>query len=295
MQPDGGHDMYSITGITGQVGSAVARALLGSGQTIRAVARDPAKVSAWTRRGCEIAVADMADSAALARAFEGTDGVFVLLPPVFDPSPGFTEARAYVDAVKAAIIAASPARVVCLSTIGAQAVQPNLLNQLGIMEQQLADLDRPVAFVRPAWFMENAACDVAPARENGVIPSFLQPLDKAFPMVATADIGSLAARALQETWQGRRVIELEGPCRVTPNDIATAFSAVLQRPVHMQVVARDAWEALFRAQGMKNPLPRMQMLDGFNEGWIEFEGGAGAARKGTTTLQSVLRELAERG
>jgi uncharacterized protein YbjT (DUF2867 family) len=287
--------MYAITGITGQVGSAVARELLDSGQKIRAVARDPAKVSAWATRGAQIAVAEMADSTALTKAFEDTEGVFVLLPPVFDPSPGFTEARAYVAAVKTALIAASPARVVCLSTIGAQATQPNLLNQLAIMEQQLADLNRPVAFLRPAWFIENAAWDVAPARENGIVPSFLQPLDKPFPMVATADIGHLAARTLQETWQGRRVIELEGPCRVTPNDIATAFSAALQRPVRMQVVARDAWEALFRSQGMKNPVPRMQMLDGFNEGWIEFEGGAGAVRKGTTTPQSVLRELAERG
>ncbi len=286
--------MYAITGITGQVGGAVAHALLEAGQKIRAVARDPAKLSHWAARGCEIAVAEMTDSTALTKAFEGTDGVFVLLPPLFDPSPGFTEIRACIGALKLALVAAAPARVVCLSTIGAQATQPNLLNQLGIMEQQFADLDRPVAFLRPAWFMENAAWDVAPARERGVIQSFLQPLDKPFPMVATADIGLHAARTLQETWQGRRVIELEGPSRVTPNDIATAFSAILQRPVRTQAVARDTWEALFVAQGMKHPLPRMQMLDGFNEGWIEFEGGA-SIRKGATTLHSVLRALAARG
>jgi uncharacterized protein YbjT (DUF2867 family) len=273
----------------------VAHALLEAGQKIRAVARDPAKLSPWATRGCEIAVAEMTDSTALTEAFEGTDGVFVLLPPVFDPSPGFTEIRACIGALKTALVAASPVRVVCLSTIGAQATRPNLLSQLGIMEQQFADLDRPVAFLRPAWFMENAAWDVAPARETGVIPSFLQPLDKPFPMVATADIGLLAARTLQETWQGRRVIELEGPSRVTPNDIASAFSAILQRPVRMQAVARDTWEAIFLAQGMKNPLPRMQMLDGFNEGWIEFEGGAAGIRKGATALHSVLRALAARG
>ena len=286
--------MYAITGITGQVGGAVAHALLDAGQKIRAVARDPAKLSHWAARGCEIAVAEMTDSTALTKAFEGTDGVFVLLPPLFDPSPGFTEIRTCIGALKAALVAASPARVVCLSTIGAQATRPNLLNQLGIMEQQFADLDRPVAFLRPAWFMENAAWDVAPARERGVIQSFLQPLDKPFPMVATADIGLHAARTLQETWQGRRVIELEGPSRVTPNDIATAFSAILQRPVRTQAVARDTWKALFVAQGMKHPLPRMQMLDGFNEGWIEFEGGA-SIRKGATTLDPVLRALAARG
>jgi NAD(P)H dehydrogenase (quinone) len=44
----------------------------------------------------------------------------------------------------------------------------------------------PIVFLRPAWFMENSSWDVAPARAQGIIPSFLQPLDKPVPMVATA-------------------------------------------------------------------------------------------------------------
>jgi hypothetical protein len=32
----------------------------------------------------------------------------------------------------------------------------------------------------------------------------------------------------------------------------------------------------------------MQMLDGFNEGWIEFEGGISASKKTTTTLYARL-------
>jgi uncharacterized protein YbjT (DUF2867 family) len=76
--------------------------------------------------------------------------------------------------------------------------------------------------------MENAAWDVAPARGKGVIPSFLQPLDKKVPMVATADVGRVGAEMLQETWSGWR-IELEGPRRVTPNEIAAAFAKVLGR------------------------------------------------------------------
>ena len=107
-----------------------------------------------------------------------------------------------------------------------------------------------------------------------MIPSFLQPLDKLVPMVATADIGRVAAELMQETWKGRRVVELEGPRRITPNEIAGAFGELLGRPVKMEIVPRETWEGLFRSQGMKNPEPRVRMLDGFNQGWIEFEGGA---------------------
>jgi NAD(P)H dehydrogenase (quinone) len=66
----------------------------------------------------------------------------------------------------------------------------------------------------------------------------------------------------------------------------------LGRPVRLEAVPRETWETLFKSQGMKNPEPRIQMLDGFNEGWIEFEGKQ--VRKGNVALETVLRALIER-
>jgi len=286
--------MFAVTGITGQVGGVAARTLLDTGLSVRAVMRDAAKGAAWKERGCEIALADMNDAAALTAAFSGVDGIFLMIPPIFDPTPGFPEARAIIAAVTTAIGVAKPSKVVCLSTIGAQATQPNLLNQLGLLEQALNTLQSPVCFLRAAWFIENAVWDVAPARATGVVPSFLQPLDKPVPMVATADIGHLAAALLQETWTGRRIIELEGPRRITPNQIAATFAEILGRPVRMEAVPRGAWEGLFASQDMKNPTSRARMLDGFNEGWIEFENSDQSSRKGHTELKTVLKQLVAR-
>lgn len=157
------------------------------------------KGTAWAEQGCDVALADMNDTDALKAAFADAEGVFVLLPPNFAPSQGFPETRAIVAALRTALLAARPDKVVCLSTIGAQATQLNLLTQLQIMEQELGDLPLPIAFLRPAWFMENAAWDVADAREQGIIPSFLQPLDKPVPMIAIADVGRSAAELLQQT------------------------------------------------------------------------------------------------
>lgn len=282
--------MFAITGITGKVGGATARALLAAGRNVRAVSRDPARASAWQERGCDIALADMSDADALARAFAGAEGAFVLLPPVFDPSPGFPESGAVIAVVREALLAASPGKVVCLSTIGAQATQENLLTQLTRWEQALGDLPVPVTFLRPGWFMENAEWDIPSARE-GTLPSFLQPLDRGIPMVATADVGRVAAELLQDTWSGTRVVELEGPSRIAPNDIAAAFANVLGRPVRAEAIPRDTWETLFRSQGMRHPEPRMRMIDGFNEGWIDFAGRSDSVRKGEVTLETVLKEL----
>jgi NAD(P)H dehydrogenase (quinone) len=286
--------MFAITGITGNIGGEVARNLLAANQPVRAVVRDTRKAEAWAQRGCQVALADIGDAAALAAAFRGTEGVFVLVPPNFDPSPGFPEARAIAATLKSALEEASPGKVVYLSTIGAQAKQPNLLTQHSIIEQTLKEVSLPITFLRPAWFIENASWDVDLASDTGVIPSFLQPLDKPVPMVATADIGRVAADLLQETWNGHRVVELEGPRRVTPNQIAATFADLLDRPVRMEAVPPETWESLFLSQKMKNPEPRIQMLNGFNQGWIDFEAGEAGTVKGAVALKTVLRTLIHR-
>ena len=285
--------MYAVTGITGQVGAAVARSLLSAHQPVRAVLRERSKGAPWAQIGCDLAVADMADAEALAAAFEGTQGVFVLLPPVFDPSPGFPEARRYIDSLCAALARARPGRVVALSTIGADAPQPNLLNALGLMEEALKRLPLPLTFLRAAWFMENAAWDIAAARA-GKIESYLQPLDRPIPMIATDDVGRTAAALLQEPWQGQRVVELEGAQRISPNALAEAFARALGHPVRAQAVPRDQWESIFRAQGMKHPAPRMQMIDGFNAGWIDFPDRGANARKGSIGIDQAIATLIQR-
>jgi NAD(P)H dehydrogenase (quinone) len=42
---------------------------------------------------------------------------------------------------------------------------------------------------------------------------------------------------------------------------------------------------------MRDPIPRIQMLDGFNDGWIKFEGASAAHVKGRLTLAQVIQKL----
>jgi len=275
--------MYAITGITGKVGSWLARTLLA----------DARKGEEWAALGCEVAIAAMENASALTAAFSGTKAVFILPPSDFDPQPGYPEAKKVIDAVVEALKTAKPGKVLCLSTVGADAARDNLLSQRTMMEAALSTLSLPVTFLRPGWFLENAAWDVATARETGVIHSFLIPLDKHFPMVATRDVGRVAAKLIQEDWTGTRIVELEGPRRVSPNDLAAAFAKILERPVRAETVPRETWEDLFRSQGMKYPGPRIRMLDGFNEGWIEFSGGGAKALKGTVSVEEVVASLVQ--
>jgi NAD(P)H dehydrogenase (quinone) len=282
--------MVAVTGITGKVGSQVARGLLAQGQAVRAVVRSQEKGDEWAALGCDVFVASIHDADAMMEAFRGVDGVFLVTPPNYDPEPGFPDTQRNAVAIRTAIEESRPGKVVFLSTVGAQVTEPNLLNNSGMTEAMLRTVPVPVTFLRAAWFMENAAWDIESAK-SGVVHCFLQPLDHRIPMVATEDIAQTAVELLGQSWNGVRIVELEGPERYSSNDVAAALASALRTPVRNEIVPRSTWEELFRSQGMKNPLPRIRMVDGFNEGWIDFESEQHGSRKAGTTLQAALQAL----
>jgi NAD(P)H dehydrogenase (quinone) len=90
--------MYAVTGITGKVGGVVARTLLAAGLPVRAVVRNADKGRPWAGKGCEVAIASIADAEGLTKAFSDVDGVFLMTPPDFDPEPGFLSAHEAIAA-----------------------------------------------------------------------------------------------------------------------------------------------------------------------------------------------------
>jgi uncharacterized protein YbjT (DUF2867 family) len=286
--------MYAIMGITGQVGSAAAKYLLERGERVRAIVRNRSRAAAWAARGAEIVVADWSDAEALTAAFTGVEGVFVMLPANFAPSADFAEPRALIDTLVTALRKARPPKVVALSSIGAQQSRNlGLITQLHLLEQALDALPLPRAHVRAAWFMENLRWDVPLAQFEGRLVSYLSPLDRAIPMVSTDDVGRTIANTLIETWFGRRAIEVEGPRRYSPLDMAQSLAAVLEHDVETTAIPREQWAARFVDEGMPadRTAPRIAMLDGFNSGWIRFEGGATEHVSGRIPLGYVADEL----
>ncbi len=285
--------MYAIMGITGRVGGAIADHLLKHGEKVRAILRNPDKAKQWSARGAEIALADYDDAAALTAAFTGVEGVFIMVPPNFVPSPGLPELRKTLSALHEALAKALPKKAVYLSSIGAEQESGlGLITASHLLEETLGDLPIAHAFLRAGWFIENSAGDVASARE-GKIYFHLQPLDRKIPIVATEDIGRVGAETLLQNWTGTRHIEVAGPENYSPLDIAAAFASTLHHPVEAIAVPRDEWTASFLAQGMPEGRtePRAEMVDGFNSGWIHFGNPDTEKFTGTTALNTVIAKL----
>src|SRR5215510_13296974 len=111
--------MYVIAGVTGNTGSVVANTLLADKQPVRVIVRDAAKGEPWKVRGAEVAVAEVGDRAALARALTGAKGAYLLLPPNGWTETDIPAGRARLtESLLGAVRDARPGHVVFLSSAG---------------------------------------------------------------------------------------------------------------------------------------------------------------------------------
>src|SRR5205823_4581228 len=85
------------------------------------------------------------------------------------------------------------------------------------LEEKLAATGVPLTAVRAAYFMENWGGVAPVAKGDGILPSMITP-GRAVSMVATADIGRVAAEALLQGAGAPRLIELAGPRDYAPED-----------------------------------------------------------------------------
>jgi uncharacterized protein YbjT (DUF2867 family) len=204
--------MFTVMGITGNVGGAVAENLLAAGKTVRGVVRNPQKAKAWADRGVELVQSAYDDAEGLERAFAGAEGAFTMIPPDFAPAPGLPDQKRTIAAIRQALERAKPGKAVFLSSIGSeQRSGLGLITSTHLMEQATRTLPIPVAYLRAGSFMENWLGALDRIRATGEMPFFYAPLTRKFPLVATRDIGLAGAKVLQERWTGERVLEVDGP------------------------------------------------------------------------------------
>lgn len=284
--------MYAIIGITGNTGKIVASALLTQGKKVRGLFRDLQKAREWEEKGVEPIVGELSDLQPLKRLFDGSEGAYIMTPTYFTAEDMFAENTRDVAVLRQAALEVALPKAVLLSSIGAQhSSGTGAILKLHEMEQAFSDLPISCASIRAAWFMENFTGLVNSVKESGVLPSFLNPLDRAIPMIATEDIGTLAATLLVEKWNGQRHIELEHSKRYSPKDVAAAFASVLGRDVVAQVLGRSQWASAYQSWGLtiRSSEAMSEMLDGFNRQWIQFEGNPAEHTYGNTSLEEVLR------
>lgn len=284
--------MYVVFGANGHTGSVVASTLLDRGAKVRVVARDASKVEALRARGAEVVKADVLDVASVAAALEGASGAYLLTPPDATSEDLVGRGRKIVDTFVAALQKSPVAHAVVLSSVAAQ----HAAGTGPIVITHYAETNLPKAaktvftFVRAAYFMENFLGNAPAMKGDGVLPVFGGGEGYPFPMIATHDIGVVAAEALLSPPKEHAWIELSGPKEYSMADVAAAASQILGRPVKALVLPIDAMVPTLTQYGMSANIAGLyrEMTEGMGKGLITFEG-KGKAVRGKVTLEEVLR------
>lgn len=285
--------MFAVLGASGNTGRVVVERLLAHGQPVRAIVRDPARVADLAKRGAIIHTTDVSDPEGLASALTGVSAAYVMLPPPYGASDFRAATDAAATSIAKAMVTARVPYVVALSSLGAHLKAGNgAIGSLTNFERELAGTGIARTILRPTYFMTNWGNVLPLAREQGILPSMLQPLDRPVTMVSTDDIGEVAAELLQEPVPDVRTLHLIGPREYSPHDVATAAGRLLGRDVIAVAPPQESWEQILLDAGLTGGYADelATMYAGLNSGRIDLEPGV-PARRGKVTLEEALSRL----
>ena len=283
---------YAIAGALGNTGRVVAETLLGAGQAVRALVRDPQRASSLKGQGADVIAVDLLDERALARALEGVQGAYLLLPPATQKDDVLAHFAKVTETYLGAVRKARVPHVVFLSSFAAQReAGTGPILSVHHAEKELARLgETAVTFLRPAYFMENFASALG-GIPHGVFPSFVAE-GRPFPMIATQDIGRVAAERLLAGGRGRTIVQLAGPADLTITQAAAVFSEAARRPLQLQVIPEAQMADALVGYGMGRDMARLyqELTVALNRGELQFEAGHPVERTRTPLIE-VARSL----
>lgn len=239
--------MNIILGATGQVGSTLLREIKESGFPVRAVVRNPDKISDKT---IETRTADLYNAEQLIEAFKGGTTVFVLTPENPTSTNIIEDTNRIVENYKKAIQATAIKKVVALSCVGAH-IDSNTGNVLmsRILEQTLGTLDIEKVFIRPSYYFSNWLGYLATVEQYGVLPTFF-PKDLKIEMHSPIDLAKFIAKIITDiSSNGKEIYELTGQQKYSSLDVANTFSKLFNKNVSVQPIPREKWKETLLSVG----------------------------------------------
>jgi uncharacterized protein YbjT (DUF2867 family) len=288
--------MYVITGATGHTGKTATDKLLATGAKVRVIGRDAKRLEQFSRQGAEAVVADMTDASALERAFSGARAVYAVMPP----NVSAPDVRAYqeqvTDSLAAAIRKNGIAYAVALSSTGADKTYGTgpVLGVHGL-EKKLGAIDGLNSLsLRCGYFMENLLPQIGIIQSLGFMAGPVR-ADVPLPMIATSDIGAVAAESLAKLdFVGKQTRELLGARHVTYTEVAKIIGTAIGKPdlAYRQVPASVLKPPMMQMGMSSNMVDLLlEMSDALNTGHMKSQEPRSARNTTATTLETFVAEV----
>jgi uncharacterized protein YbjT (DUF2867 family) len=276
--------MFTILGVTGNTGSAVARTLLEHGRKIRVVVRDEKKAAPWRERGAEVVLGSLDDERTIETALRDVEGAYLLLPPDWSSNAVVKTRATTTDLLSGVIARAKPRRVVFLSSYASY-------NFGELYAEEKIGPMAGVTFLRASYFINNWGGVLGAAKSEGVLPTFLQP-ERKIPMVWADDIGVTVAQLLMAPAAPAKMVEFTGAEEYSPDDVAAALSSILGRTVKTMALPNDAVVPTFTGMGISPDFSELFRrlyadINSDNVHWQNLQ----SLRRGQTTLEDALKRM----
>jgi uncharacterized protein YbjT (DUF2867 family) len=281
--------MIVVTTPTGDIGSKLVKHLLAAKESVRVIARDPAKIAPQIRDQVEIVQGSTDDEAVLMRALDGAESVFLVVPPDFATNNINEHYLRFTRPACKAMTSRGVKRIVSVSGLGRgiQQVNAGLVTAAFVKD---AEIERRGVDFRALWcpgFMENLLRQVPRLTEQGMFSGPSRPDVKA-PQVSTRDIAASAAKLLLDrSSTGQSGLAVLGPEDLSINDMAAIMTEVLGKPVRYQTVPPEAYKAQLLARGASEAFAQglVEMFAAKDDGLDNHE-----SRTAENTTPTTFRE-----
>jgi len=108
---------FVVTGAAGHVSKPLTEHLLEKGHNVTVVGRNPKNLEGLVSLGAETAIGDMGDVQFLTETFKEADGLYLMLPPMWDSDDQKKQSVQYAKNFSTAIRATGVKNVVFLSSL----------------------------------------------------------------------------------------------------------------------------------------------------------------------------------
>ncbi len=288
--------MITIMGATGNTGRVAASSLLDSGKKVRVLGRSGERLQPFVNRGAEAMAGDATDAAFLARAFQGSEAVYTMIPPDL-AAPDYRAHQTRVgEAITEAVRKSGVKNVVFLSSIGAQHKQgTGPIAGLHEQEERFKGINGlNAAFLRAGYFFENHFPTLGLIKQQGINGSAIRG-DVPIAMIASHDVGEAAAAALMKLdFKGPTVREALGAADLTMERVTHIIGEAIEHPdlQYMQFPYDAALEGM-KAMGLSESIASLyvEMSRGINDGLVVSTQGRNANNTTPTRFEDFAKEV----
>jgi NAD(P)H dehydrogenase (quinone) len=236
--------MILVTGAAGKTGEAVIQALSTLGASVRAFVRRDEQIPDLEALGVEdIQVGDLLSYQDVEKSLQGVRAVYHICPNV---SPyEFSIGKTVISAARAS----GAEQCVFHSVLHPQTESmPHHWAKLRV-EEFLLESGPAFTILQPTAYMQNLLTHWEAIIEKGIYPIPYSRESRSC-LVDLRDVAEVAAKVLTEPGHIGATYELVGTPPLSQTQIASQMADAIGRPVAVQEIGIDEWEAKARAGGM---------------------------------------------